>query len=900
MADLREFIVRLTGLFRRDRRPGDHPAGSPDRIDAEIREHLLELEEAYRRQGLTQEAARREARLAFGNAALVREAYHAQRTLPGIESVLHDVRYAARLLRRQPGFTLTAVLTLTLGIGLNTALFTTIDAVMFRPLPVRDGERLVRFERWFASQRLGNGQYYFTEDEYQYIRDHRSLLADVLAASVPVAVDADAAEPVRLQTVSSNYFEALGAAPLAGRAFSSSDTGAALGVVLSYPFWQRRFAGDPSIVGRAIRLNHATVTIAAVAPASFIGTGNPPEVPDVWAPMELSRTIVTIGPTRPRFQVLAYLAPGTGLTAVSAAVALLVAPMGDAFPSQDATTALTVERASFFGETNDHRFHQFVAALMTAVGLVLVIACANLANMLLARATGRHKEIAMRLALGASRRRIVRQLLTESLLLAVIGGAGGLLFSVWAVRVLWIGIAETIQLFLHGQSALLVSLTPDVRVFGYTFAVSVIAGVVFGLTPALRASKTDLISELKEEGTGAGRGVSRSWLRSVFVATQVAVSMALLLVAGLLLRGFDAARRAEPGYDIQRLYAVLFERPDDRAAAAALQAQVVQRLAGLPELAHVALVDRIPMAGTWTPPVGVRRQSGRFAARTLASSVSAEYFPALGIRILRGRNFTRDEQGAVAILSQRGAALLWPGEDPLGRTLTLDMDFRGTLKTFEVIGIAADVRTANLSRVDPSFVYLPVDRTGRDAVLVRIAGDPQTALTAIRNELRAIDADVAVRAELLSVADGPARLQRLSMTALTAVAATLAFVALALAVVGIYGVVSYLAAARRFEVGVRMALGARPIDALRLVVADSLRPVAFGAAVGLAGALALSAVVRSSLSFPGTPDVLFGVSAFDATSFLGATALLAAVALAASAGPLWRSTRVDPVIALRN
>jgi predicted permease len=899
MAGLREFLVRLAGLFRRARRAGGR-SGSPDRVTAEIREHLLQLEEAYRRLGLTPEDARREARLAFGNAALVREAYHAQRTLPGVESVLHDVRYAARLLRRQPGFTLTAVLTLALAIGLNTTLFTTIDAVMFRPLPVRDGERLVRFERWFASQRLGNVQYFFTGEEYQYIRDHRAPLVDLLAASFPTAVDADAAEPIRLQTVSSNYFEALGVAPLAGRAFASSDSGAGLGVVLSYPFWKRMYAGDSSIVGKAMRLNHATVTIAAIAPVSFIGTGNPPEVPDVWAPLELSGTIVSGGTSRPRFQVLGYLAPGGGVTAASAAAALLVAPMGDAFPSQDATTALTLEPASFFGETNDQRFHQFVAALMTAVGLVLIIACANLANMLLARATGRHKEIAMRLALGASRRRIVRQLLTESLLLAVIGGAGGLLFSVWAARALWVGLAETIQLFLHGQSALLVSLTPDIRVFGYTFAVSVIAGIVFGLTPALRASKADLNAALKEEGTGAGRGVSRSWLRGVFVATQVAVSMALLLVAGLLLRGFDAARRADPGYDIERLYAVLFERPDDRAAAAALQAQVAQRLADRPELAHVALVDRIPMAGTWTPPVGVKRQSGPFAARTLAGRVSAEYFPALGIRILRGRNFTRDEQGAVAILSQRGAALLWPGEDPLGRTLTLDVDFRGTLKTFEVIGIAADVRTANLSRVDPSFVYLPVDRTARDVVLVRTSGDRQMALTAIRHELRAIDPDLAVRAELINIADGPMRLQRLAMNALTAIAATLALVALALAVVGIYGVVSYLATARRFEVGVRMALGARPIDALRLVVSDSLRPVALGAAVGLGGALALSAIVRSSLSFPGTPDVLFGVSAFDATSFLGATALLAAVALAASAGPLWRSTRVDPVIALRD
>jgi predicted permease len=842
--------------------------------------------------------ARRAARLAFGNVALVREVYRSQRSLPSVESVLRDVRYATRLLARHPGFTVMAVLTLALGIGLNTTLFTTIDAVMVRPLPVRDGDRLVRFERWFASQRQGNLQYLFTEPEYQYLTDHRAPLTELVAASMVGVVDTDGSEPIQMQTVSPNYFTALGMTPAAGRAFAPGDSSATLGVVISEAFWRRQFAGDPAIAGRAIRLNRVTVTIVAVAPSTFIGTGNPPEAPDVWAPIELSRTIARRGNAL-RFQVLGYLPAGGTVAAASSAVSLLVAPMGDAFPAEDATTAVTLERASFFGETNDPRFHQFVAALMTAVGLVLLIACANLANMLLARATGRHKEIAMRLALGASRLRIVRQLLTESLLLALLGGAAGLAFSVWGAHVLWVGLAETIQMFLFTKGALLISLTPDLRIFAYTFGVSVIAGFAFGLAPALRASKADLNSALKEEGTTAGRGVTRSRLRSVLVGTQVAVSMALLLVAGLLLRGFDAARRAEPGYDAGRIYVVLFPHPDDQAAAAALEARVAERLSRVPQLGAVALTDRVPMAGTWTPPVGVRRTSGPFAARTLASRIAADYFSVLDVPIVRGRNFSRDEHGDVAIISERGAALLWPGENALGKTMTLDMDFRRHLKTFEVVGVARDVRTANLSRIDPSFVYLPVERKGNDNLLVRLNGDQAGALTAIRSALREIDPDLSTRTTILSVADGPMRFQRMTMTALTAVAATLALVALALAVAGIYGVVSYLAAARQFEIGIRMALGARPTDAARLVMFDSLRPVGLGAVLGLGGALALSAVVRSSLSFPGTPDVLFGVSAFDATSFLGATALLTAVALAASAGPVFRSTRVDPVIALR-
>jgi predicted permease len=890
MPRLREFFARFAGLLR---------GGRDDGVDEEIRGHLAELEASYLRRGLTRDEARRAARLAFGNVALVREEYQTQRSLPSVESILHDLRYAARLLARHPGFTASAVLTLALGIGLNTTLFATVDAVMFRPLPVRDGSRLVRFERWFASQRQGNIQYFFSEAEYQYLSDHRAPLTALVAASQPIVVDSDGAETAHVQLVSANYFRELGMAPLWGRPFAPGDGDATLGVVISYPFWQRQFARDPSVVGRAIRLNHASLTVVAVAPLTFIGTGNPPEVPDVWAPIELFRTIAPRG-NPARLQVLGYLPGGGTVASASSAVALLTAPLGDALPSEDATTALTLERASFFGETNDPRFHQFVAALMTAVGLVLLIACANLANMQLARATGRHKEIAMRLGLGATRGRIVRQLLTESLLLALLGGAAGLAFSLWGARMLWLGLAETIQMFLFSQGALLISLTPDFRVFAYTLGVSVVAGFAFGLSPALRASSTDLIAALKEEGNTAGRGVSRSWLRSLLVGAQVAVSMALLLVAGLLLRGFDAARRAEPGYDARRVFAVLFPRPDDQAAAAALEIRVAERLARVPQLATVSLADRIPMAGTWTPPVQVQRTSGAFVARTLANRTDAEYFSVLDIPIVRGRNFERRERGDVAIISERGANLLWPGESPLGRTLTLDMDFRRHLRTFEVIGVARDVRTANLSRIDPSFVYLPVERKGSDNILVRINGDSANALAAVRSALREVDPDLPARTSMLSVADGPMRLQRMTMTALTMAAATLALVALALAVAGIYGVVSYLSAARQFEIGVRMALGARPVDALRLVMFDSLRPVAVGGVLGLAGAFALSAVVRSSLSFPGTPDVLFGVSAFDATSFIGATALLAAVALAASAGPLLRSTRVDPVIALRS
>jgi putative ABC transport system permease protein len=389
-------------------------------------------------------------------------------------------------------------------------------------------------------------------------------------------------------------------------------------------------------------------------------------------------------------------------------------------------------------------------------------------------------------------------------------------------------------------------------------------------------------------------------LRSLLVGGQVAVSMAFLLPTGLLLRGFDVARRAEPGYDTSRLFAVLYGRPDDRAAAVRLQSQLFDRLSRLTQVSGVAIADRMPMAGTWTPPMRVQRTSGPFSGRTLANHVSREYFSTVGVPLLRGRNFEPGERAGVAIVSQRTADVFWPGEDPLGRTLTLDMNFRGKLQTFEVVGVAGDVRTANLTRTDPSLVYVPVERDGGEMILARVAGDVPAALAAIRAELRAIDPNLALRSELMSIADGPLRFEKMTVTALTAIAATLAVLAGALALTGIYGVVSYLAAARRRDIGIRMALGATRADILRLVVADGFRPVAIGASLGMGAAVAVGAVLRASLAFPGTPDVLFGINAFDPLTFAAGTALLTVVSLAASAGPLWRASRVDPSVALRH
>ena len=889
---LREYLARLAGLFR--------PADGDRDVDEEMAEHLRLLAEEFVRRGMAAESAARAARAAFGNPVVARERHRDQRTLPAVESFVQDARYACRLLRRSPGFTAAAVLTLAVGIGLNTTFFTALNAVALRPLPVHDGDRLVRVERWLASEGRGDIQYAFSEPEFHYLAAGESGLADLVAAGWPGRVDDGSGERPRVQFVSANYFSALGVVPSVGGTFANGPSASEAGVVLSDAFWTRRYQRDPLIAGRTIALNGAAFSIAGVAPATFIGTANPPGVPDMWASMSSEgRMGVPRAPAR-RFQLLGHLRLATTRRAAEARINALARPLAATFRADDPTTALTLERATYFGETNDPRFQGFAAALMAAVALVLLIACANLANMLLARATLRRKEIGMRLALGASRARIVRQLLTESAVLALLGGASGLVVSVWASRLFWILIAEPVRLFAHGDVEPLVDLTPDVRLFLFTLTVSLLAAAAFGLLPALRASRPDLIATLKDEAAVLGRPMTGGAMRRWFAGGQVAVSMALLLAAGLLLRGLGASRETSTGYDTARVFDVTYVRAGDPATAARQQIQIAGALARTPGLS-VALADRGPLAGTWTPPMTADGRSGRISARTLANRVSPAYFSTLGVPIVRGRAFRTDDGPAsrAAIVSERAARLFWPDEDPLGRTFALDMDFRGTLRSFEVIGIARDVRTANLSRVDPSYVYLPLEATGHDHLLVRAALPPREGAAVIRAVVGAADVRLTPALQVTSLDDGPLRLQRATIGALAGFAATLAIVALALAMGGIYGVVAYLATSRRHEIGIRMALGARRADVLRLILADGLGPAAAGAVSGLGSAVILSALARASLSFPGTPDALFGVSAFDLVTFGGVTGLVTIVTFVAGAGPLWRAARVDPVVALR-
>jgi macrolide transport system ATP-binding/permease protein len=887
-------------------------------IDEELRSHLEMRAADNVARGMTKEEASRDARLRFGNPVVVKESVHAMDVALGIESFFADLRYALRGCLKNPGFTVVAVLTLALGIGVNTAFFTAYDGVALKSLPVKDADGLLRIEQWLASGTTGDPQFFFSWPEYIYYRDHSRDLTETIVASRLISVpaitpgaSAASAETLQGQVVSDNYFASLASSAAAGRFFLAQENRPAAEpvMVLSYPFWQRRFDTDPAIVGKALKVNDATFTVIGVAPRDFIGTGAPPLVPDFWAPI-VTQTVLEPGhpwleqPNDGQLQMLTRLRPGISRSQAEAQFLLLAEQWGQANNHQDKTIAITLERATLFGETNAVWFRSVVALMMAVVGLVLLIACANLANMLMARGNMRRHEIAVRRALGASRTRLLRQLLTESILLALMGGAAGLVLSVWMSHLLGTVLTQMVQsLPIVGGSAFTLSLAADIRVYAYTLLLSFGTAVIFGLYPALHFSKADAISALKDEGATSGQQTTRSRLRSLLVGGQFAVSLFLLISAGLLIQGIRRSLTVDPGYETKRVFFVGLHA--GRHPSPALQRAVINRLESVPNVASVAISKKPPGSGTYTPPVIIERSRGSewsLPGGALGDKVSPGYFQTMNVPILWGRNFTRQEaeSGApVAIVSEATARLFWPGEDAIGKRLKLDLEFNKIWREFEVIGIAKDVRNANLTRVDPVYFYLPSDPASfaGNALLIRVEGDPVEATKAVLDSLKAMDETF--QPSLVSLEDAHMRIQRLLPQMLGTFVGILACLALPLAAVGIYGVISYLVSQRTREIGIRMALGATKADVLNLILRQGMHPVIIGAALGLLLSATASSVVHAFLALPGAPDALFGVSFLDPLSFVSLSCFLTAVALLASYIPARRAMRVDPITALR-
>jgi predicted permease len=789
---------------------------------------------------------------------------------------------------------------LTLGIGVTTTVFTAYNAIALKPLPVADPASVVRLERWFETGYRGEIQYAFSYPEYQYCRDRNDVFISLVAAGFPLAVIADGVDKLQGQLVSTNYFTDLGVSARVGRTFLPEEVGPVM--VISHSFWERRFHSDPGIVGHIVNLNGTAFTIVGVAAKEFTGTGVIPQISDFWAPISTQAQIAPgrdwlSNPQAMQFQILARLKPTATKSRAQAETAVLIRQFATTYKEVERTTTVTLQRPAFFGNTEDIRFQASALAIMLIVGMVLLLGCVNIANMLLARGAGRQKEISVRLALGASRGRVIRQLLTESFLLALLGGAGGLLFSIWTARLLWIAILQFIRQRISADIAVGIDLSPDLRVVAYAILLSLASGLLFGLSPALQFSRPDLTSALKEEG-GFGARWSRSRLRSLLVGMQVTVSMVLLITAGLLMRGLNRSQTAEPGFETESVYLLQGDFGGDPVKASALEHRLKDRLETLPELKGVA-VGTMPLLGTWIPHFFTGTQRGR----TLASYASDTYFELLNIAVIRGRNFTRleAEQGAkVSIVSESTARKFWPSEEPIGKHFQLDMNWRGGLEEFEVIGVVKDIRYASLSRVDLAHVYLaPVPAGWNTGLLVRTQGDPRRAIAAVRSAAGSVDANLRASLSVMNLEAGPVQFQRSFAQISAGFAAILALLALALAGVGIYGVMSYMVSQQIKEIGVRVALGATASDVLFSVVVRGLRPVFYGIVLGIAGAAGLSAYLHSILALPGASDVLYGVPFYDPATFLGLSAFLLIIAAIASSIPARRALTVDPMVALR-
>jgi predicted permease len=891
------------------------------------------------RAGMSPQEARRQALIKLGGITQTQELYRERRGLPVLDALAQDIRYSVRMLSKSRGFTFVAIVTLALGIGVNTAVFTAFDALVLRARPVEDPQRLVSVFRTTPGESRSGVSY----PDYIYFRDHSKTLSDLSLLGYGIAVtssDLPATRPesssrvagvvgfqlpqllegsaqlIGCDFVSGNYLPMYGATPLLGRILSPGDDqpNAAPVVLMSGNFWQRRFHSDPKVVGSVLHLNGAAFTVVGVTPFNYLA--GLPAVPDLWAPIAAKMSLgFSAKDLENRLEAAGFadgrLRPGVTLSDAQAELNVLAGQLRRAYPEAERNRGVKVLSASNFLSAIEPEMWGVVAAAMSAVALLLLIACANVASLLLGRAVARRKEIAVRLALGAGRWRLLRQLLTESTLLALLAGAIGLPLGGWMLHILVLQIASALPSF---WGAIVLELTPDIRIFAYTFLLSCGAGVAFGLSPALQASRADVNSALKEEGSAFGQRVSKARLRALLIGGQITACLVLLISSALLLRGSQRALKIDPGYESRHIVWMEMYDPANlhysQARLLQLNRDIIQGVAALPGVQSVTQASRGPVGGIrWVPvaPVDAAtsplEKGGSEQPAAGYSYTTPNYFESLSIPIVRGRNFTAREaegQSPVVIISEATARRFWPSEDAIGKRMRIGSDkgtmsFPGEKEPFiassEVIGIARDVRSLDLRKVDESYLYLPLSQSKQwtGTLLVRTAGDPRSLLPAIGQEVRRLDANLPVIAAPLNTMismDPYFVVSRIGGVLASIVGA----LGLLLACMGVYGMVSYSVAQRTREIGIRMALGAKDIQVLGLVIREGLRPIAGGIIVGIAFSAGVSRLMTATL---------FGLRSMDAVSFAGVSLLLGGIALVATWLPARRATHVDPMVALR-
>ena len=863
-------------------------------MDEEMRFHIEAHAADLVSRGVAQQEALRQARVEFGGIETVKEECRDAVGVSFLETLFQDVRQGVRAMRRTPVFTAIALIVLALGIGANTAIFSVVDAVLLRPLAYRDSDRLVTI--------LMNGDGPVSAGNYIDWRDQSRSFTAVSAAEAwsPNLTGIDSPEHIPGLKVTQDLFPMLGIDPILGRLFVPGEDkeGANREVILSYKLWRRRFSSDPKVLGKAIVLDGNGYVIVGVMPQQFQFAPFWATRAELWVPGAFGPGVHAGGGS---LRLFARLKDGTSLTQARAEIASITARLEQQFPGTNRNVVMTPLKEKVVGPIETP-----LLVLLAAVAFVLLITCANVAHMLLARAATRQKEIAVRAALGARRGRLIRQFLTESLLLGTVGGVLGLLIAVLGTRALIamsptnIPRVQTVSIDLHAAL--------------FLFAATILTSVGFGLVPALQASSVNVNDTLKEGGRSGSEGVQRNHLRSLLVVSEFALALMLLIGAGLMIRTFAALEAVDPGFNPHNLISMIVSVAGSKEADAGRRElfyrQLIERVRSLPGVQAAGAINHLPLAGDlWGWNFAIERRPkprpGE-APGAVYRMVTPGYFAAMRLPIVRGRDITDSDNATapgVIIINQQAARQYWPGEDPLGKRVSFDDDTTNPKTWLTIIGIAKDAKQDSWTDKATPEAYLAAFQnhdylgdSGTEAskhmdyitLVVRTAGDPAAVASAMKEAAWSFDRNLAISQVVtmdgvVSEANAQPRFEMLLLTIFAAVA-------LVLAAVGIYGVVSYSASRRTHEIGVRMSLGATRGDVLLLVVRQGVWLAVAGSVAGIAGALLLSRLMAK---------LLYGVQPIDPATFGAVAVGLGVVAMLACYIPARRAMHIDPMAALR-
>jgi predicted permease len=857
----------------------------------ELQAHLTLEIDRLREEGMSEEQASAMARRNLGNITKAQERFYESRRWVWLDSLWQDLRYGLRQLRRNPGFTAVAVITLALGIGANTAIFSVVNAVVLRPLPYKDGAQLAVI--------LHRGDGPVAPANFIDWRNQNHVFKSMGAAEswMPNLTGVDRPEQIRALRVTYDIFPMLGVQPLLGRVFlpEEDQAGREHVAILSYQLWQQHFGGDVKAIGRTVDLDGETYTIIGVMPQGFKFAPFWATKAELWAPLVLTARAADRDGNSLR--VFARLKPGVTLEQARAEMATITSRLEKEYPGTNRNVTVTPLKQKVVGD-----IRPALLVLLGAVGFVLLIACANVAHMSLARGAARQKEVAVRAALGAGRARVIRQFLTESLLLTLLGAGVGLFLAVWGIRVL-------VALSPAGIPRV-ENISLDSHVLLFVLAVSVFTGLAFGLAPALQASTVNLNDSLKEGGRGSSEGIRRNRLRSLLVASEFALAFILLVGAGLMIRSFSALEAIDPGFNSHNVLSMVVSVAGTRSGQASQRAvfyqQLLDQVRALPDVRSASAINHLPLAGDlWGRSILIEGKPiphpGE-APVAVYRVVLPGYFHTMNIPILRGRDVTESDNlnsPAVVVVNEALARHCWPGENPIGKRIAL----RDTLPNpqwITVVGVAKNAKQEDWAENPHIEMYLPYlqshdyleDPHAHYAYLtlvVRTGRDPASLAPAIESKVWGLDKSVAVSQvqTMQQVVEDATAQPRFYLLML----GTFAAIAMILAAVGIHGVMSYSVSRRTHEIGVRMALGATEGEVLKLVVSQGIVMALVGAAAGLMGALLLTHLMSS---------LLYGVRPFDPVTFAVVSVVLAGVALLASYIPARRAAKIDPTVALRH